>query len=145
MTGTCDPTNKLYLINCIKLNKNANYLLVPSLINNSMVELGFLYINLAGLVSDCASYMHKSIDVIKQIHTLNLPVKCFAHLLYNWAMEIRQRHMHVDNLIASVRGNAHKNRKIVIRFESIGVARDAIVTGRLSWLKEGLYFVQICQ
>ncbi len=137
MGDTIDNPNKLC---CLKtaIVSNCDPETIKGIIIDSINEYQIQDEYFVLLISDAASYMHKAARFLKETF-LNMFFTCKVHFIHKCAMKLKQKYVHVDKLIASIKCITVKNSTNSDLFAEIGEIQHVIVTRWSSWLEAPLF------
>ena len=80
--------------------------------------------------------------ILKELHPSLMHVTCVAHLLHNCAMRVHAHFKNIDEIIATIKATAIKNKDRKKDFHDAGLPSppDPVTTRWATWLRAALYY-----
>ena len=143
LVGSLDFPNQTSLVDCHRLDSgsNVNSSIILHTVNDILCQLEIKRENFSLFLTDAARYMSLAGKTLKELYPSLMHVTCVAHLLHNWAMRVRAHLKNIDEIIATIKAAAIKNKDRKKDFHDAGLPSppDPVITRWATWLRAALY------
>ena len=142
LCGTLDKPECCFLVGCSVIDGSANSQKIIHELDDVIKKFKVRREDVNLLISDAASYMCRTGNVLKEIYPNLLHVTCLAHLMHNCTWKIKSFYKEVDDLIAAVKASVVKNKTRAADFAVCGKPTQPVVTRWGSWLDAANYYAE---
>ena len=146
LVGSLDTPNQTFLVDCHPLDSgsNVNNTIILHTVDDILRQLEIKRENFSLFLADAARYMSLAGKTLKEFYPSLMHVTCVAHLLHNCAMHVRAHFKNIDEIIATIKASAIKNKDRKKDFHDAGLLSppDPVITRWATWLRAALYYSQ---
>ena len=144
LVGSLDAPNHTFLVDCHPLDSgsNVNSSIILHTVDDILRQLEIKRDNFSLFLTDAARYMSLGGKTLKELYPSLMHVTCVAHLLHNCAMRVRAHFKNIDEVIATIKAAAIKNKERNKDFHDAGLPSppDPVITRWATWLRAVLYY-----
>ena len=144
LVGSLDAPNQTFLVDCHPLDSgsNVNSSIILHTMDDILRQLEIKRNNFSLFLTDAARYMSLAGKTLKELYPSLMHVTCVAHLLHNCAMRVRAHFKNIDEIIATIKAAAIKNKDRKKDFHDSGLPSppDPVITRWATWLRAVLYY-----
>ena len=129
LVGSLDDPNQTFLVDCHPLDSgsNVNGSIILHTVDDILRQLEIKRENFSLFLTDAARYMSLAGKTLKELYPSLIHVTCVAHLQHNCAMRVRAHLKNIDEIIATIKAAAIKNKDRKKDFHDAGLPSPPVL------------------